>query len=84
MTDECLNDILGKLDGRGSDQEFNAIRELSKLGDKLPSVLLGQYRKAKKWQVRCSCVYHAIGFARDDNDTGIVDIFCLTRFQRHS
>jgi HEAT repeat protein len=78
VTDERLNDLLDKLDGRGSDQEFNAIHELSKLGDRLPSVLLGRYRSAKKWQVRCSCVYHAISYSRDVDDAVQLGIEALS------
>lgn len=78
MIDERLNDLLDKLDGRGSDQEFNAIRELSKLGDKLPSILLERYRIAKKWQVRCSCVYHTISYSRDVDDAVQLGIEALS------
>jgi len=69
MSDDHLFALLDKLDGRGSDQEFNAIRELRRLvGDKLPSLLLVKYRSEKKWQIRCSCVYHSIKYARNVTD----------------
>lgn len=65
MNDEILGNLLSNLDGSGSDQEFNAIHELRKLGNQLPSLLLEKYRGSKKWQVRSSCVYHSIRYARD-------------------
>ncbi len=66
MSDEVIDDLLDKLDSSSSDQRHKAIRELRELGVSLPSLLLAKYRSAKKWQTRCSCVYHAIRYARDD------------------
>ncbi|OAI18171.1 MULTISPECIES: hypothetical protein [Methylomonas] len=64
MLESDINDLLDKLDGLGSDQEFYAARELGKLGDKLPTLLLKKYQTSRKWQARCSCVFHSIRFAR--------------------
>lgn len=64
-----IENLLSRLDGSGSDDEFDAIKELRKLlGNQLPSVLLKKYESAKKWQTRASCVYHSIRYARDTED----------------
>jgi hypothetical protein len=57
--------LLARLDGSGSDQEWQAIDRLhSELGVKLPTLLLSMFDRAKRWQVRSSCVYHATKYAR--------------------
>ncbi len=60
---------LNLLDGRGSDAEYNAIKELSKLGDKFPELLLQKYRKSTKWGERSSCVYHSIKYAKEHSSS---------------
>ena len=60
---------LKKLDGRGSDEEYKAVKELSKLGEKFPELLLRKYRISKKWGERASCVYHSIKYAKTSNDS---------------
>lgn len=77
MTNERVSDLLDKL-GQNADQEFDVIGELNKLGVRLPSVLLDRYRTEKKWQTRRSCVYHAIGFAKDDSDAVQLGIQALS------
>ena len=61
---EQLVTLLGRLDGSGSHSEIGAVKELRKLGDELPKLLLEKYRSSKNWKVRSSCVYHAIRYAR--------------------
>jgi hypothetical protein len=57
--------LLSKLDGSGSDEEWNAVVELrSLLGDNLPDRLLALYRRAKKAADRSSYVYHSVRYAR--------------------
>lgn len=64
-TNEKINQLLGNLDGTGSDKEFRSIKELSALGgDDLPQFLLEKYRASKKMGPRSSCVYHSIRYAR--------------------
>ncbi|WP_131192209.1 hypothetical protein [Phytopseudomonas daroniae] len=58
------SELLDCLDGSGSDREFYAIGELRKLGWELPRLLLEKYRGSRRWQVRSSCVYHSIRYAR--------------------
>jgi hypothetical protein len=67
--DKRITELLDQLDGSGSDTEYEAIYELRKLGNSLPSLLLGKFRSSKKWQVRSSCVYHAIRYARSSSDS---------------
>jgi hypothetical protein len=63
-----LEQYLDRLDGSGSDDEWGAALELhSRLGNMLPSRLLGRYRQAKKWSIRSSCVYHSVRYARDSD-----------------
>lgn len=69
--------MLDKLD-QNADQEFNVIGELNKFGVRIPSVLLDRYRTEKKWQTRRSCVYHAIGYAKDDIDAVQLGIEALS------
>ncbi|GAB2935201.1 hypothetical protein [Rheinheimera gaetbuli] len=57
------------LNGRGSDDEYEAVKVLSKLGDMFPDLLLQKYRVSKKWGERASCVYHAIKFAKTNDSS---------------
>ncbi|MCP5326537.1 MAG: hypothetical protein H7A09_09480 [Oceanospirillaceae bacterium] len=70
---EQLND----LDGFGSDKEFYAISELRKLGNELPKLFLEKYRTARKWQVRTSCVYHSIRYARSSSEAVELGVIAL-------
>ena len=68
MNKSELDKYLSKLDGRGSDEEYDAIKSLATLGDKLPGLLLKKYRSSNKWGERASCVYHAIKYAHKNQD----------------
>jgi hypothetical protein len=57
---------LRKLDGRGSDSEFHAVKLLANLGDVFPKLLLEKYRSATKLGDRASCVYHATKYANSN------------------
>ncbi|WP_347989510.1 hypothetical protein [Methylomonas sp. AM2-LC] len=79
MNNTTLEVLLNNLDGSGSDIEINAIRELRKLvGSGLPALLLNKYRVSKKWQVRSSCVYHSICYARDVEESVQLGIEALS------
>jgi len=58
-----IEEYLKQLDGRGSDKEFSAVKELSVLGVEFPKLLLEKYRNSKKWGERASCLYHASKYA---------------------
>jgi hypothetical protein len=59
-----INQLLERLDGRGTDDEFDAIHELtSRFGKQLPEILLLRYRLATKWTNRVSCVYFSTRYA---------------------
>jgi len=60
--------LLAMLDGKGSESEWSAIRELRSLGPALAPHLLAHYRSARSWKVRASCVYHSVRYARDSDD----------------
>jgi hypothetical protein len=65
-TDQDMERLLDGIDGSGTDKEWKAVFELrARLGNDLPDQLLSRYRQAKKWQVRSSCVYHAVRYAKD-------------------
>lgn len=57
--------MLNYLDGRGSDAEYAAVKELSGLGDRFPELLFQKYLVSKKWGERASCVFHSIKYAKD-------------------
>lgn len=64
-TEHNAEGLLDRLDGSGSDDEWNAALELrSLLEDRLPDQLLTRYKQAKKWPVRSSCVYHSVRYAK--------------------
>lgn len=64
-----IKELLDKLDGSGSDREFDAVKELRRLDSELPKLLLEKYASSKRWQVRSSCVYHAIRYARSSKES---------------
>lgn len=67
-TDHNVEALLDRLDGSGSDDEWNAALELrSRLGDCLSDKLLIRYQMAKKWSVRSSCVYHSVRYAKNSD-----------------
>lgn len=67
MDEESLQQLLAKLDGRGSDEEYDALDALRKEANDLPKLLLERYRVARKWGERASCVYHSVKYAKTNN-----------------
>ena len=62
-----IQQLLDKLDGRGSDPEWEAVRVLrERVGNGLPQLLLSQFRKSRLAGARASCVYHAMRYARTE------------------
>ena len=68
MNESEINKLLGKLDGRGTDAEYDAIKSLSRIGEALPGILLQKYRASSKYGERASCVHHAIKYAKNNNE----------------
>ena len=66
--------LLDHLDGSGSDEEYQAVRKLRAVGEKLPGLLLEKYRNEKKWGSRSACVYHAVRYAKESNDAFILGL----------
>lgn len=63
-----IEQLFGKLDGSGSDEEWNAVVELrSLLGENLPDRLLHLYGQAKAAATRSSYVYHSVRYARQSD-----------------
>lgn len=63
-----IQQLLNRLNGGGSDDEIFAVRELRDLlGCNLPEYLARHYSASTKYQVRVSCVYYSIRFARCSN-----------------
>lgn len=73
-----IHELLNNLDGSGSDKEFNAMDKLKKLGDELPKLLLEKYKSSKTWQVRSSCIYHSIRYARTSHEAIQLGVEALT------
>ena len=61
--------LMAKLDGRGSDDEWTAVRTLRlELGAGFAGELLAAYKTAKSWRHRTSYVYHAMSVCTESND----------------
>ena len=65
--DVMVEDLLSRLDGSGSDEEWAAVMKLRERED-LPRLLLERFRASRAWKARSSCVYHAVRYARQDAD----------------
>lgn len=64
-----IESLLDRLDGSGSDNEWEAVEILRKgLGETLPTLLLNRFSVSSKWSQRASLVYHAIKYARQSED----------------
>jgi hypothetical protein len=72
MDSDKIQELLSKLDGSGSDSEWAAAKELQVLGEELPRYLLDKFRNSRQWKHRCSCVYHAVRYARSNEDAVLV------------
>lgn len=61
--------LLQRLDGSGSQEEYDAVAQLRRLlGPELPRYLLETYRSSKKWQQRAACAFRALADARQSED----------------
>ena len=67
-SDADIPALVARLDGSGSKDEWEAVDTLRGLGNRFATLLLERYRVARKYQVRCSCVYHATRYARESED----------------
>jgi len=87
MDKETIEALLSKLDGTGSDREYQAVKDLRSLGARLPGLLLEKYRRSKKWQVRSAFVYQAVRYANEVEDAyqlgleALVDRSKVVRYQ---
>lgn len=64
MSYEKFKPLLDRLGGP-VDDEWEAWHELKRrAGEEAPRLLRQHYHKSRKWQVRVSCVYHAIAYAK--------------------
>jgi hypothetical protein len=69
MNEDEIERLLNLLDGKGSNQEYDAIEEIRKIsGDRFPYYLHMKYRKSKRMAQRASCVFFASGYARSSED----------------
>lgn len=79
MSDKTdLDDLLERLDGSGSDSEYEAIEQLHKQGHRLPALLLAKYKTTRKWGARSSCVYHSIRYARVSEEAVELGLLALS------
>ena len=64
-----VQELLTRLDGSGSETEWEAVLELRTTeGDRLPSLLLKHFRSSPRAGARASCVYHATRFAKTNQE----------------
>lgn len=69
------------IDGRGTSQELQALRELRSIfGVLLPEQMLALYRKAKKSGTRASCVTHSIRYAQQSD--AAIELALLALFDK--
>jgi len=66
--------LLDRLDGTGSNTEWEAALQLRSLGSDLPRLLLQRFRSARSWKVRSSCVYHAVRYSLESRDAVILGL----------
>lgn len=76
MIETRITNLIDKLDGSGSDEEFDAVHKLQKMSE-FPKLLLKKYHSSKDWRARSSCVYHAIKYARYNDDAFLIGIEAL-------
>jgi len=69
MKSDSPSQLLDALDGRGSEKEREAIRELRRrYGTEFPQQLIAHYKSARAWRVRAACVFYCLEFARVSDD----------------
>ena len=64
-----IESLLNNLDGRGSDREWEAVKQLRGLRE-FPEHLLRHYRRSRRFGARAACVYHCAPFA-DSNQSAL-------------
>ena len=75
---ESIEALLNQLDGSGTDCLWTAVQPpRSTLGESLPDYLLTRYQSARKWQVRSSCVYHCVRYARTSESAARLALLAL-------
>lgn len=76
--DVKTDDLLGRLDGSGSDDEWAAVAELREgIGEALPTHLFERYKLARRAPQRASCVYHSTRYARDSKEAVQLGIMAI-------
>jgi len=68
--------LLNDLDGRGSDREWKAVKQLRGLRE-LPEHLLRHYRRSRRFGARAACVYHCTPFAASNQSALTLGILAL-------
>ncbi|MEM6274080.1 MAG: hypothetical protein AAF735_02470 [Myxococcota bacterium] len=70
--------LLARIDGSGSDSEWEAIDALrERLGVRLAEHLLALYKKSRSWKPRSACVYHSTRFARESDSAIELGVLAL-------
>jgi hypothetical protein len=69
--------LLDRLDGSGSDSEWDAVRVL-RAHPEFPRLLLEKYRRSRRWAARASCVYFLLGDASSNADALALGIEALS------
>jgi hypothetical protein len=83
MDKSKLEFLLEKLNGSGSDEEYQAVNELRKLGNEFPVYLLRKYRDSKKWKERSSCVHNSTRYAKESPQALELGLEALSDKSKH-
>lgn len=68
MDTKHVEELIARLDGSGSDTEWAAATELRALAADFPRLLRHRYHSSRSWKARSSCVYHAMRYAKENDD----------------
>jgi hypothetical protein len=68
-----ISELLERLDGSGSDSEWQAIAQLRSI-ENLPDYLADYYERSKRFGARAACVFHCVAYARTSESAFLLGI----------
>jgi hypothetical protein len=68
-----ISKLLERLDGSGSDSEWQAIAQLRSI-ENLPDYLADYYERSKHFGARAACVFHCVAYARTSDSAFLLGI----------
>lgn len=72
-----MHKYLVRLQGRSSNNRYEAIAGLEALGANVPGLLLKKYKVSRRWSDRATCVFHCIEYAKTSEDAYQLGIIAL-------